>query len=66
MDAPVLPYSDPSLPYLLDTDDGTQGVGAVLSQDQEGQERVVPYHSRKLSNPERNYCVAVVVSCSYF
>jgi len=72
VDAPVLPYPDPSLPYLLDTDASAEGVGAVLSQVKEGQERVVAYFSTKFSKPERNYCVtrkellAVVKSCGHF
>jgi len=72
VDAPVLPYPDPSLPYLLDTDASAEGVGAVLSQVKEGQERVVAYFSTKFSKPERNYCVtrkelaAVVKSLSHF
>ena len=55
--APVLPYPDPKLPYLLDTDASAEGVGAVLSQVKEGHERVVAYYSAKFSKPERNYCV---------
>ncbi|XP_045124905.1 uncharacterized protein LOC123512544 [Portunus trituberculatus] len=31
-EAPVLPYPDPKLPYLLDTDASAEGVGTVLSQ----------------------------------
>ncbi|GFX23991.1 retrovirus-related Pol polyprotein from transposon 412 [Trichonephila clavipes] len=41
----------------LDTDASNESVGAVLSQDIDGQERVVAYWSKCLSKPERNYCV---------
>lgn len=72
VEAPVLPYPDPSLPYLLDTDASAEGVGAVLSQVKEGKEWVVAYFSTKFSKPEKNYCVtrkelaAVVKSLSHF
>ena len=55
--APVLGYPDPGLPYVLDTDASKDGVGAVLSQIQEGKERVIGYYSKTLSPPEKNYCV---------
>lgn len=55
--APVLPYPDPELPYILDTDASQEGVGAVLSQLRDGQECVVAYYSAKFSKPEKNYCV---------
>ena len=55
--APVLGYPDPTLPYILDTDASAVGVGAVLSQVQEGKERVIAYYSKTLAPPERNYCV---------
>ena len=55
--APILGYPDPSLQYILDTDASDMGVGAVLSQVQEGRERVVAYYSKTLSPAERNYCV---------
>ena len=55
--APVLGYPDPSQTYILDTDASGFGVGAVLSQEQQGVERVVAYYSKTLSPPERNYCV---------
>jgi len=33
------------------------GIGAVLSQIQEGKERVLTYYSRVFSKAEKNYCV---------
>lgn len=71
-EAPVLPYPDPNLPYLLDTDASQEGLGAVLSQIKDGKERVVAFYSSKLTNPEKNYCVtrkellAVVKSLEHF
>ena len=72
VEAPVLGYPDPALPYILDTDASAVGVGAVLSQVQEGVERVIGYYSKTLSPPERNYCVtrrellAVVKAVGHF
>ncbi|KAL7872263.1 hypothetical protein SRHO_G00072460 [Serrasalmus rhombeus] len=48
------------------------GIGAVLSQEQEGQEQVLTYFSHGLSKPEWNYCVtrrellAVVAGLKHF
>ena len=70
--APVLGYPDPRLEYVLDTDASDVGVGAVLSQVQQGQERVIAYFSKTLSPAERNYCVtrrellAVVKAVKHF
>jgi hypothetical protein len=70
--SPILCYPDFSRPFLLDTDASDSGIGAVLSQLDEGRERVVAYASRLLSKPERQYCVtrrellAVVVFTRHF
>ena len=58
--------------FILDTDASQYGIGAVLSQIQDGQERVIGYASRTLNKAERNYCVtrkellAVVYFIKYF
>ncbi|XP_038053996.1 uncharacterized protein LOC119726413 [Patiria miniata] len=70
--APVLSYPMPEGDFILDTDASGEGIRAVLSQVQGGHEKVLAYASRKLSKPERNYCVtrkellAVVVYLKYF
>ena len=55
--APVLSYPIPEGDFILDTDASGEGIGGVLSQIQDGEERVLAYASRKLSKAERNYCV---------
>ena len=55
--APVLAYPTAPGKFTLDTDAREKRIGAVLSQEQNGQERVVAYFSRSLNRRERNYCV---------
>ena len=71
-EAPVLGYPDREAHFVLDTDASAHGIGAVLSQIQNEEERVVAYYSSTFSRPERNYCVtrkellAVVKSVQHF
>ena len=55
--APILAYPDFNLPFILDTDASAVGLGGILSQVQDGQERVIAYYSKMMSAEERNYCV---------
>ena len=55
--APILAMPQDEGEYRLDTDASNEAIGAVLSQVQEGQERVVAYGSRLLRPQEKNYCV---------
>ncbi len=43
--------------YILDTDASDTQIAGVLSQVQDGNERVVSYGSRTLNKAERNYCI---------
>jgi hypothetical protein len=53
--APVLMAPDPHAPYIISTDASAFAIGGVLSQNQDGLERVVAYESRRLKQAERNY-----------
>ena len=55
--APVLSYPIPGQRFIIDCDASFGSIGAVLSQVQNGQERVISYASKKLSKAERQYCV---------
>ena len=55
--SPVLAFPDFQKEFILDTDASLTGIGAVLSQIEDGKERVVAYASRTLSKAERRYDV---------
>ena len=56
IEAPVLAYPTPDDEFVLDTDASGAGIGAVLSQIQNGEEKVIAYASKSLSKAQRNYC----------
>ena len=69
---PILAYPADDGIFILDTDASGEGLGAVLSQMQHGEERVIGYYSRALTKPEQQYCVtrrellAIVASLKHF
>ena len=70
--SPILGYPESEGYFILDTDACDVGIGAVLSQVQNGVERVISFASRTLNKAERRYCVtrrellAVVYFVQYF
>jgi len=61
MEAPMLHYVDPSLPFVLDTDASDNAIGACLAQiaqDEEGKpyERPIAFASKTLNASRRRYC----------
>ena len=55
--SPILAMPTDEGEFILDTDSSDSTIGAVLSQVQEGHERVVAYASRRLDRREIRYCV---------
>ena len=53
----VMGYPRQDCSFILDTDACDVSIGAVLSQFQDGRERVIAYASRVLNKTQRNYCV---------
>ena len=55
LSAPILGIPQDTGVWTLDTDASDTGVGVVVSQTQDGSERVISYASRTLSKTEKNY-----------
>lgn len=55
--APVLSYPREVGLLILDTDASDVGIGSVLSQIQDGEEKPLAYGSKKLSKQQARYCV---------
>lgn len=66
--APILTCPDMNKPFVLQTDASGYGIGAVLTQTQDGCEKVICYVSRSLTAGERKFsttereCLAVLWS----
>ena len=70
--APILAFPSENEEFVVDCDSSNVALGAVLSQMQDGQERVIAYYSKCLSKAERKYCttrkelLAVVIQSNIF
>ena len=70
--SPILSYPRKEGQYVLDTDASNTGMGSVLSQIQDGDEKVLSYYSKLFNTAERRYCVtrrellAIVQSIKHF
>ena len=70
--SPILAFPTESEDYVLDTDASNFGLGGVLSQIQNDEERVIAYCSRALRPSQRKYCttkrdmLAAVSMCIQF
>ena len=56
---PILAYPTRTGKFILQTDSSGYGIGAILSQEQEGREVVIVYGSKTLSKSQQNYCTTM-------
>lgn len=70
--APVLSSPNFDKPFFIQTDASNSGLGAVLTQNIDDEEKVIAFASRSLTKAERNYsvtereCLAVVFAVDKF
>ncbi|MCG7866651.1 MAG: DDE-type integrase/transposase/recombinase [Candidatus Thiodiazotropha taylori] len=54
--SPILAYPVLGTTFIIDSDASDKSVGAVLSQEQNGYERVIAYMSKAINKHEQSYC----------
>lgn len=55
--SPILAFPTEEGRFIIDADASLAGMGSVLSQVQDGVEKVISYYSKTFSKPEGQYCV---------
>ncbi len=55
----VLAYLNPNLPYVMDMNASNLAIGAVLSQVQDGEEKVIMYGSKAFAGLQRRCCMTI-------
>jgi hypothetical protein len=72
MSSPILAFPTADEYFILDTDACDTALAGILSQVQNGEEKVIAYYSRCFSRSERSYCttrkelLAVIASVKHF
>ena len=56
INAPILPYPNPEYTFILDCDASNIAIGCELSQEINGEEKVISYASFSLTPAQRRYC----------
>ena len=57
---PILSFPTEDGLFILDTDGCNTGIGCVLSQIQNGEEKVISYASKSLSKSQQKYCTTFI------
>ena len=65
---PILTMPTRDDKFILDTDASATGIGAVLSQVQNGEEKVITYDSQIMKESQQNYCTTrrELLACVHF
>ena len=55
--ATILAYPDQFMPFILDAKASDVGIWAVVSQEIDGEKRLITYSSRTLTKADKRYCI---------